>query len=369
MNPIHVPGGTFVGMPSTRLLAVALAAAALTTGMLTGGCRSSGEGGRRAEGRARLVLDGSALELTGSNRFASGAKILEGFDECRPGEEWASGDCILLGIAMDTPGASREWYLRVTALGHEFVRNQEGKAFALRDSVRVRYRGKEGEEHGAWVRVDYDLVPVRVELFDRDATLLSATVAMMPDLCLRHGMIDNIELERSGRGFYDSFAESEHGGQTARGAGEERVAGEEQKRFLAGWLALMKFPDFLHRKSMGGLLWQLIERPSLISIALSGGVSLGLSLDPKRAELVGDEERLAGAGPGLTGPVYRVPLHVEVNGSKALECEVLLARAVPPLGPGNGLLAIDAVNPRDAHKRITVRLLAARTVGAEALKP
>jgi hypothetical protein len=289
-------------------------------------------------------------------RFAAGTRLVEGFDAFEPGRGWSPGDTVLLGIAMDAPGVSREWYIKATAIGDLPIKSGDQIAlFSPRDSVRVRYAGKNGAAEHRWVRVDYNLVPVMVELFDAEAKLLSQNLAMMPEMCLQYGMIDNIELQRDGRGFYDSVTVPPDGG--------ELVAGEEQKRFLAGWVAMMKLPDFLHRESMQGVLWQLIERPSLFSLLRNGGVSLGLGMDARRAELVEPPPL------GLPAPVYRVPLEVEVNGATAMNCELMLARAVPPLGPCNALIGLDAVNPRDGRKRVTVRLLAARNLPLRAVEP
>ena len=48
---------------------------------------------------------------------------------------------------------------------------------------------------------------------------------------------------------------------------------------------------------------------------------------------------------------------------------VAFARAVPPLGPCNALIGLDAVNPRDGRKRVSVRLLAARYLPLRAVEP
>jgi hypothetical protein len=273
-------------------------------------------------------------------RFDRGRELLEGFTVAGEDEHWGIGDSVLLGIAMDAPGISRTWYMRATVLGLP-VLQLDGKVFTMSDSARVRMRTPEDELR--WVRVDYGVVPVAVELFDGHLELLAENQAMMPDLCLRWGLVEFIELGRGGVGFLDGLDLS---------AGGDLVAVETQNRFLAGWLALTKLPDFLHRDSMKGLVWQLVDRPSLLSIVRSRGVTMSLDLAPELAEEIPSPRA------GIER-AYRVPMHVTINGEPAMVCSLLLARPTPPLGPASGLLGLDAENPRNPAKRITVRLLAA----------
>jgi hypothetical protein len=322
-------------MDLRKPICVAIAAA----GLAAAGCRSTAP--LSAVPPPMVTFEGAELA---DARFAAGAALLSGFDALEDGP-WKLGDSVLLGIGIERPGRAKELYLKITAMP-KFPEIRLGdESLVFRDAMRVRYTPHDSQADGGWVRLEYDLVPLQVELFDDSAKLIFKTISMMPEPCLRHGLIDNIELERSGGSFYDELPPAE--------AGQDRIAGERQLRLLAGWMALMRLPQFLHRESMQGLVWDIVEKPSLLSVLRSGGVSLGLAMQAKDAELV--------EPPPLGAEIaYRVPLVVQVNDRPALECTLLLARATPPLGPCNGLLAIEGVNPKDSRKRLTVRLLAAR---------
>jgi hypothetical protein len=291
----------------------------------------------------RAANAGRAAEV----EFPAAARILDGFSDFRPGEGWSPGDSVLLGIAMEGPGISRRWYLKATALEKPRIRIEEdGGTVALRDGMVITYTRRDGSK--GRLNVGFDLVPVEVELFDEHGRGLARTLSMQPEVCMRYGFTDYIRLSREGKQFYDDLPPA--------APGEVPEAGETQMRGLAGWLAIMRMPGFMQRKEIDGVLWQLIERPSLLSIALNGGVSLGLSMNPEDAT----DEPVSPVP--AAGPVCRVPLKMDVNGTVAMRCELMVAPPTPPLGPCNGLLGIDAVNPRDPSKRVTIRLLAARHV-------
>jgi hypothetical protein len=280
-------------------------------------------------------------------RFAAGRALLDGFDAAEPEGQWRPGDRVLLGIAMDGAGQQKEWYLRVMA-GPSAIKMNSGEVLTSQDRIRVR---ASGVPDSPWLVVEFDLVMMVVELFDGDGKEISSTVAMMPAICLRHGLTEFIEQEMAGQEFMVPGEELE------KTAGGDLKATERQMRNIAGWLAVMKLPEFLNREdSMEGLLWQLIERPGLLSIVMNGGVSMALQMRGKDA--VAQEP-----APGLASPAFRVPMKVVINDATAMEYELVIARAAPPLGPCNGLVAIDAVNPKDPKKRVSVRLLAARRGG------
>jgi hypothetical protein len=303
--------------------------------VLVAGCTS------RHGPRSALVLrEVPALE---HDRFGTGRSLLRSsvVDEPeRNGGSWAPGDAVLLGIAVDAGGEQREWYLRARALGKIFA-ELDGTPLAMGDSVRVRRAGG-----GEWVRIDYDLVRVQVEMFDGRGQLLTSTEALMPELCLQYGLYEYVEQALAGR---DAFAP----GQVVHDDHGEVLASDDLRRAVAGWIAIMKLPEFLQRDAgMDNLIWRLIDRPSLMSIVTHRGLQMEVGLNGKDA-------RPDPAGSAY-GPAYRVPLMLTLNGRPAVRCEIVVARGEPPLGPCNGLIAIDATHPGDPARRIAVRLLAAR---------
>jgi hypothetical protein len=278
--------------------------------------------------------------------FPAAPGILSGFDEFRAGQKWEPGDTVLLGIAADGRGLSRRWYLKAVALEQPRVTSGAGgERLPMVESAEFTYL----DQHGVKQRMMavFGLVPVQVDLFDERGARVSRTIAMQPEDCMRYGFTDMIELGRQGKHLYDDLPRVQEG--------QLQLAGEPQIRLLAGWLALSRMPGFLQRKEMGGVFSKLIERPSLLSLAL-GKRSISISMPPHEPT---PEQHPPVAVPG---PVYRMPLLVDVSGTLAMRCELIVAPPTPPLGPCNGLLGIDAVNPRDPSKRVTIRLLAARHV-------
>jgi hypothetical protein len=291
----------------------------------------------------RTALTLTEIRSLERDRFAAGRHLLgnSSISERRlGGEAWLPGDTVLLGIAVDAGNEQREWYLRARALGKIFT-NMDGISLAMSDTVRVR-RAAGGE----WVRLDYDLVRVLVELFDGEGELLSSSESLMPELCLQHGLFEYVSQSLDG---LDAFAP----GQMAYGDHGEILASDELKRAVAGWIAIMKLPEFLQRDpGMDTLIWRLIDRPSLLSLVAHRGLKMEVGLNGKDARPEPARSEY--------GDAYRVPVMLTLNGRPAVRCEIVIARGDPPLGPCNGLLAIDAAHPSDPSRRIAVRLLAAQ---------
>lgn len=321
-------------MSIRRLL---LACCALAPALL-GGCSP-------ARGPA-LSLEIEAVRPLAPDRFAAGRQLLSGPIYSLSGENWRQGDSVLLGIALDAGGEQREWYLRATAVG-KVHGEYEGHRFTLNDSVRVRRTGNED----GWLRIDFDLVAVSVELFDGEARLVSKTTAMMPELCLQFGLSEYIEQSLAGS---DPFAASA----AAVSENGEMIAGNDVRRAVAGWIAIMRIPDFLQRdRGMEQLLWRIIDRPGVLSMIANRGVQMEVGLSGQDATVVSHAIGEASA--------FRVPVSLTLNGRPAVRCEILVTRGDPPLGPCNGLLALDAVHPSDPARRLAVRLLAAHRGMAE----
>lgn len=279
-----------------------------------------------------------------SRRFALGRGLMEGLDPVEPGGRWRAGDTALLGVAEDGNGPSKEWYLRIAVRPPPLI-EWDGKTLAPSDSVTFRTspRGEPRRE----VTAHFSLVPMKVEVFDGALNLVTETDAMMPEISLRYGLIEHVRQQREGV----SMTDPAHNGPMIDG---HVTASEVQLRGIAGLLALARFPQFVERvPSVEGLMARMVERPPLLSILANRGVSMSVQLAPREAVEVSPP-------PGVVGPVYRVPVRVEMNGRKALDCELLLATADPPFGACNGVLGLEAAHPRFVERRVRVRLLAAR---------
>ncbi len=277
--------------------------------------------------------------------YAAAAGLMGGMDASEPGGDWRPGDSVLLGMTVRNGSEpARELYLRVTVADQLRV-SSGNETFLLGDSAEFKMSPKNGEpEYRVLAR--FSLVMLLVEMFDQHGALVSRTTAMMPEPCLRYGLTEFIELDRVS----DPFAARPRG-PVVNGAYE---ASPEQVRSMAGWLALIRLPEFMQReKSVNGIVRTVVREPGLGSIIRHLGVSVSLGLDPATAEPIAP-------APPWSGPTYRVPLEVQANDAKATDCTLTVTRADPPLGPCNGLVALEASRPGDPSRRLSVTLLAAK---------
>ena len=134
-----------------------------------------------------------------------------------------------------------------------------------------------------------------------------------------------------------------------------RVAG----RALAAVLSI--FQVLRKNELLEPILWKVVEKPSLLSIAANFGVDV--SITPQFDKIDIDPRAL----PGRPGDecIHRFPIQFVVNGGVALRSTLSVVESRFPLRVGAGMLAADGVHPRDPDKRVSVRLLASRRGPAE----
>lgn len=99
---------------------------------------------------------------------------------------------------------------------------------------------------------------------------------------------------------------------------------------------------------------QVVGRPSLLS--LLRGIRVSVSVDVEEARAVD----VPATAPGGVASIYRVPLQLAVNDEPALDLELDVAAADPPLRLAGGILALRGVSCRGPERRVTFELLAAR---------
>jgi hypothetical protein len=276
--------------------------------------------------------------------FAAAAGLLDGFDPPEAGAQWRPGDATLLGIRVEDGARVRESYMRIT-VGDKMRFDLNGASHAMADHADVMIR-----PHGAaapyTLRTDFDLVAVVIDLFDAQGNRTSRTTAMMPEPCLKYGLFEYVDQERVSEPLSGPALDGPENG--------PRMASPEQVRAMAGWLALMRLPEFMEREAgVDALAKTVIRMPGIASLIANMGVSVAIGLSR------GKSEPVAAPAP-LTGACYRVPLDVEANGAQATDCTITLVRADPPLGPCNGMVALEARHPDHPDRKLTVRLLAAR---------
>ncbi|MES2694409.1 MAG: hypothetical protein V4773_13110 [Verrucomicrobiota bacterium] len=104
------------------------------------------------------------------------------------------------------------------------------------------------------------------------------------------------------------------------------------------------------------ILWSVLEKPSLWSIARRGGkIDAGFNF--------GKASTASGADWGVPDmPCYRMELTLSLNGQPALECAFYVTSPRPPLLATAGIVGIVADSPKDKAKRVLIRVLSGQRV-------
>ena len=152
------------------------------------------------------------------------------------------------------------------------------------------------------------------------------------------------------------------------GAGPEGVAqalDEEAQRAIAESAgALFAFFQVVQgNEDLARILAVAVQRPSLASlIANLGRVNLNLSADFTACE------RMPSPLPAPLAELecFRVPGQIHANDELALEYELVVASAEPPLHLAAGLLQLEGRHPNEPGRSVSVSLLAARRGSAPA---
>jgi hypothetical protein len=260
-----------------------------------------------------------------------------GFDAGPPGRRWRPGDRALYAVRLHEGERSAAWSIRFSVVDEE---RDIGPTTTLRYST-------EHEEFTETSPLQTVLASVHAD--GTDAPTVSA--AQAPRLFLERGFTEYCEAifdwrakEAAGHTFTD----------------EER---QEGLRVMCATLgALSSLLQLIQSvESIEDVLWRVIEKPSVLSVALHFGVKLSLEL--------GGEVEVLGADalpPALNGrPVYRLPLTIELNGEPALECHLTVTTPAPPLELVAGVVRIDGWRTSDPSRRVVLELLGARLAPGE----
>jgi hypothetical protein len=192
--------------------------------------------------------------------------------------------------------------------------------------------------------IDSPMLRTRVRLIEQGSSKVRSSTSLLPERFLAQGLHE-VCRENQGRSGVTSTAE-----QTL----------EQQRRQIGGWLSLIAFLQVvMENKDLRGVLWTVIEKPSLLGM-LFGKTSITLSPGF-------DEARLepAGLAPPLDSlAAYRLPVHFDINSTRALEATLLVCPPDPPLHTSAGLIRLEGVHPRHADRRVWIELIGSRAPGS-----
>ncbi|MBI2518423.1 MAG: hypothetical protein HYV95_16205 [Opitutae bacterium] len=102
------------------------------------------------------------------------------------------------------------------------------------------------------------------------------------------------------------------------------------------------------------VLDQVLQKPSLWSVASNRGVNVGFNYDWNAVGMLPDGTL------GLATRVHEFPMKMSLNGRPALDMTLTVTETRPPLRSCAGLVSLTAQHPTDKAKFLYLRLLSAR---------
>lgn len=255
--------------------------------------------------------------------FPGAAQLLHGCTPQRQRNAWLVDETVLYALRLERGVVATRWLVRLTLL--------DGKADTNRDGVSSLTFHPGGKEP---LTLMSPYLPVRIEVFDADGTPCGTSAANVPYDFLRYSFLDAHECQREGK---------------MDAAGLTTICGAHA--------ALVSFLGILQNDALlSDILWQVIDKPSLLNVVASLGVTLELRADIEHAT-----PRQTTDLPGWTRPSIEFPLVVSMNGTRSLEATIVATDPWVPLRLGAGIVSVVATRPSDPSVRFTARLLAARS--------
>jgi len=255
---------------------------------------------------------------------------LLGFDPSSETSGFEPGRTLLYRVRLLDDQLVRQWFVAVAVAGPTGSTPE-----VMRLSFAI---------DGASQAASSALVPVQVTLVEGGSTHERSSQASLPQSFMEQGL----------------YAVSS----MCQGLTPERIARElsaEQKRqYFVSTASLFALLQLIQgNDDLADVLWTVIKRPSVLAL-LSGEVMLTIAPDFERAE--------AGAA-GLPSPLgsvqaFRVPVHLDLKGARALEAELLVCPPRAPLHMAAGLIALEGSHPDHPERRVLIELIGARGLPA-----
>ena len=138
----------------------------------------------------------------------------------------------------------------------------------------------------------------------------------------------------------------------------DKLFSQEDERAVAGaGPALMCFYEIVqHTSGLEGILYDLIDKPSVWSVVKNLGVTANVELPSERIVTVNPAPW---AVPG-TNTAYTFPLTLLLNKQPGLKVNFVVTAPQPPLLSSAGVIAMLAERPDDKNHYLTLRILSAR---------
>jgi hypothetical protein len=269
-----------------------------------------------------------AVAIT-ATEYPGATTLLQGLTPPAHRNAWLVGETVLYALRLERGAEATRWLVRLTLL--------DGTANVDRDGVASLTFQPEGKEP---LTLMSPYLPVRVEVFDADANPRGTSTVQVPYDFLRYSFLDAHACER---------------GDHADAAALTTICGAHAA--LVSFLGILQNDPLL-----ADILWQVVDKPGLLTVIASLGVTLRMSADlehatPRPLVDLADWPR----------PAIEFPLVLTMNGTRALDATITATDPWVPMRLGGGIVAVTAARPSDPSVRFMARLLAARS--PEAPKP
>lgn len=258
-----------------------------------------------------------------AGEFPGASALLRGLSPPQAETMWFAGETILYALRLEKGAAVRRWLVRLTLLESEVDTTRDGVS-----SMTMRM------DDGNVVTLTSPKLPVRIEVWDENGAAQGDSRVLVPVGLLRHSFLDACAWQRQPK--------LDESGRTV-------VCGAHAA--LISFLGILQNDELL-----AGIMWQVVDKPSLWSVVTGFGVAMRLEAGLGRATNVEDVGL-----PGWSRPAVQFPLLLKLNDRHALDATITATDPWMPLGLCGGIVQVEATRPSDSSVRFTARLLAART--------
>lgn len=303
-----------------------LALAALT---ILGACSSTAPPGLQA-----WIDDPRTFDLIPAKSFEKARTLQPRFDAPDAQAGWREGDEVTFGLELESGATVTRWFMQLRVPANAETR--EGMIF-------VRVTDKDGKEE--LLEIPSSRSSVEVRIYDAETLrVLGSTKVMMPHMLLTRGV------RRAAEICAELMQQPTHA--------RQRRAAEAQAATTSAFYAIRSLLDLVQEdKVLAPYLWRIISKPSAFSLLRNLGVRVDATCEFTR---VAPAARLPRGIPQIATP-FLVPMHIDVNGERALQIKVLAAKPQRPYALCGGIVALEARHPTDASRRLRAALLSAET--------
>lgn len=294
------------------------------------------------------LVAGCALAPDAAHRFEAGLQL--GIDPLEEQVSWRPGDRAVFEVRYFDGAARRHWWVELELL-------------PLGDTYEV-----------ASMSISFDHGGQRIELTERSP--LHPAVVRVWEEGVGAPRVESVALpvQHLGRGLHpiceraNGWAlELADGPRGAEHAAQDRETSEAWAREFGGGIAiLMSFYKVIEASDvLTGVLRNVVRTPSLLSMAFRLGVHTMIrpefeAVRPAPSPLTGEAGALS---------AYTLPGTLDLNGSPALEYEILCVPALPPLHMSGGVVRLEGRHPGRADRRVEIELVAASRGPGPARRP